>query len=265
MGFFKKSILILFLAMFLSVNAFTENIEGVNALLKNIESMLIDENVKYSASIKIVRNKREIEYDLTIWMKNRDFVSKVEKPIVDKGTVFLNVNNNSWIYYPSIEKTIKSSNKQRILGSDFSFTDISSVNLLEDYDCKLVKLSSHEISEVKGFNPNMVEEFLENGSIIEGIAKANKIVNYPKVRVYINSSDQLIREEFYTISGKLLGILSYEDYEDLGGKIKPKKLVMRTTLSMENYTILTYKKAAYEMNVPNYYFSESYMNKLSRI
>lgn len=256
--------ILLLVALFLT-NAVGESNYDVTKLLKEIDEMLVDENVQYSATIKVVRERQEMEYALTIWMKGRNFVSRVERPILDKGTIYLNVKNNSWVYYPSIDKTVKSTNKQRILGSDFSVTDIASVNLLEDYECRKINLSPEEIKSLLYFNMDIANDFMETGLIIEAVAKEDKVVNYPKVRCFIDANNRLIREEFYTLSGRMLGVLTYEDYGELGGKLKPKRMIMRTTFHDGRFTVLSYEKANYALEIPHIYFSENYMSRLSRM
>jgi hypothetical protein len=256
---------ILFLFAVLSSSVFGESVYDVTGILEEIEEMLVDADVRYSATIKILREQQETEYAMTIWMKGRDFVSRVERPILDKGTIYLNTQGNAWVYYPSIDKTVKSTNKQRILGSDFSVTDIASVNLLTDYDCRIIDLNPDEFSMLPYFNPEELADCQEKGLVIEAVAKEGKTMDYPKVRCFINAKRQLIREEFYTLSGRMLGILTYEDYGDLGGKPKPKRMVMRTTLHDHRYTVLTYEKADYSLGIPQVYFAENYMPRLSRM
>lgn len=268
MGASKKRrgfLYILLLTVLLSANTFGKSVHDVTGILEKVEEMLVDDNVRYSATIRILRDQQETEYAMTIWMKGRDFVSRVERPILDKGTIYLNVTDNAWVYYPSIEKTVKSTNKQRILGSDFSVTDIASVNLLKDYDCRIIDLSPDEFSSLLYFKPEAVTDFRKNGLVIEAVAKEGKAVDYPKVRCFIDPNHHLIREEFYTLSGRMLGILTYEDYGELGGKLKPKQMIMRTTLHDHRYTVLTYEKADYKLEIPQVYFSENYMPRLSRM
>lgn len=255
---------ILFLTIFWAAAPLYAGEPGLTALLQEIEAMLVEDQVRYSATIKIW-GAQETEYAMTIWMKGRDFVSRVERPLPDRGTVYLNVNRNAWIYYPSIEKTVKSTNKQKILGSDFSFTDLGSVNLLADYDCRIIKLTVEEYASLPYFNREVMAGFPEKGLVIEAVAKEGKTVDYPKIRCFLDAGRKLIREEFYTLSGRLLGILTFEDYGELGGKMKPRRMIMRTAFQQERYTVLIYEEAYYEVEIPPVYFSESYLPRLSRM
>lgn len=269
MNYFRRKICWVFSVLLFVTFFLTDAVGGLDydlpQLLKEIEAMLVDDNAQYSATIKVVRDRQEMEYAMTIWMKGRDFVSRVERPILDKGTIYLNVKNNSWVYYPSIEKTVKATNKQRILGSDFSVTDIASVNLLEDYESRTIHLSPAEIKSLPYFNPDITDDFLKNGLVIEAVAKEGKVVNYPKVRCFIDGNRNLLREEFYTLSGRMLGVLTFEDFGELGGRLKPKRMVMRTTFHDERFTVLVYEKANYDLEIPNIYFAENYMSRLSRM
>jgi outer membrane lipoprotein-sorting protein len=241
-----------------------EQTDEISSIINIIDSILVEKNARFLASIEITRGSRVTKYDLSIWSKGRTFVSRVERPIVDKGTVYLLNEKSSWIYYPSIEKIIRTSQSQKILGSDLSFADIVSVNIVNDYHSKLISLSKNEIEALPFVNESKLEGVETSGYIIECTAKKEKTVNYPKIRFFVDADKMPLREEYYTLSGKLLGILSFLDVSDWGGKMKPKRLIMRTTLQASNYTVLNYKEASYDIKIPDIYFSENYMEKLSK-
>ncbi len=250
--------------VFSSIAYGEDQTDEIGSIINTVDSILVEKNARFLASIEITRGSRVTKYDLSIWSKGRTFVSRVDRPIVDKGTVYLLNEKSSWIYYPSIEKIIRTSQSQKILGSDLSFADIVSVNIVNDYHSKLISLNKNEIEALPFVNESKLEGVKASGYIIECTAKKEKTVNYPKIRLFVDANKMPLREEYYTLSGKLLGILSFLDVSDLGGKLKPKRLIMRTTLQASNYTVLYYKEANYDIKIPDIYFSENYMDKLSK-
>ena len=259
-----KTLLCFFLCLVLyqSPVAIGEKTADLTALLKVIDSMMVEDNAQYKLTMTVTRGKKNTEYQMTLWSKGRNFVGRTEKPIAQKGQVFLLNNHNCWIYYPSINKTVKTAQNQRLLGGDFSFTDLASINLLEDYHPEDSSFGGDEIRNLPFADQELVE-LAQEGEIIECLAKAGRQVTYPKVRVLINSSRDPVRLDFFTISGQLLGILLYKDYGELGGKVKPLTMVMRTSLNVDNYTTITYQAAQYDLEIPPIYFTEAYMRNLS--
>jgi outer membrane lipoprotein-sorting protein len=260
----RKNIFFLLLSLFLfSLPIFKA--QGANdllSILKHVDSIMVEDNAKYKLRMAVTRGDKTVEYEMTLWSKGRNFVARTEKPIAQKGQVFLINNNNCWTYYPNINKSVKTSQNQRLLGGDFSFTDLASVNLIEDYDSEFYKLRKEDIWEMP-FVDGEFEELIEKGVTLQCLAKEGRTVTYPKVMVFIDESGNPVRLDFFTISGQLLGVLFYQDYGNLGGKEKPLTMVMRASLNSANYTTITHLEANYDLNVPQIYFTEAYMKNLS--
>jgi len=235
---------------------------NITSLVKHIDSIMMEDNAQYKLRMTVTRGKKNTEYELTLWTKGRNFVGRTEKPVAQKGQVFLLSNNNCWIYYPSINKTIKTSQNQRLLGGDFSFADLATINLLEDYDPSFLDLSVDEITNL-AFADEQLIQMAQKGKILQCLAKEGRMVPYPKVNVFLDQSGNPVRFDFFTISGHLLGVLLYEDYGELRGKVKPLTMIMRTSLNTENYTTVTYQSAKYDLSIPPIYFTETYMRNLS--
>ncbi len=264
--FKKKFILMLntiLITIFVAISTCFAKQEDILSIIKNVESLLIEKDACFVVKMEIIRENKKSEYTMTIWAKERNFVSRVERPIIDKGTIFLLNKEDCWIYYPTIDKILKSSKKDRLLGSDFSFVDIANLNLLDDYNSKFVDPNLKESIQLP-FDENNLNNAILNGHIIESNSIENKSPSYPKVKTYIANEGIPYRQEFYTLSGRLLGILLYKNFTNLNGKNKPETLMMTTSLNTKNYTILTYKKATYNANIPEIYFTPTYMKELSR-
>ncbi|MCL6591043.1 MAG: outer membrane lipoprotein-sorting protein [Firmicutes bacterium] len=263
---FKRQIFLLMFLFFCQVvfssYSLAQNSVDVISMLRYVNSILMENNAQFKIKMVVTRGKKENEYYLTLWTKNRNFVTRTEKPVAQKGQIFLLFNKNCWIYYPKIDKTMKTAASQRLLGGDFSFVDMAAIDLLQDYNSEFINISDDEASSLL-FVDSFLLEAIKTGYIIQCTVKDGKSVSYPKVRLFITDDRRPIRLEFYTISGQLMGVLTYQNYNDLNGKIRPKTMIMRTSLNKDNFTTMYYLEAKYDLNIPDIYFTETYMKSLS--
>lgn len=235
---------------------------NIKSILKNIENVTIEKNIQMNMTMDIYRGTNKNRYLMTLWAKKRNYVLRIEKPIVDKGTIFLVNKDDCWIYYPQISKTIKTSKSQRLMGGDFSLTDIITLNLLDDYQASIISINHTELINTLYYDED-IEKVWSEGLILEAIEKENQKTIYPKIRVFINPDGYPVREEFYTISGRLLGILQYKDYQNIEQKMKPRRIIMRSALNKNNYTEISNNGINDHIVIPDIYYTVPYMKTLS--
>src|SRR3990167_3507803 len=60
------------------------------------------------------------------------------KPSRMRDQAILRNQENQWIYFPELKRTMKISSRQQLVGSDFSYGDVLNLNLIDDYDAKIV-------------------------------------------------------------------------------------------------------------------------------
>jgi len=222
-------------------------------LLQRMERMFLPQGAIYTSEFTIVRGGKKSLYTLRMWARQKDFVAVVEKPYSDAGTVFLYRGGDAWVYYPSIDKRVKSSAKEKVLGGDFSMADFSSLELTKNYTATL---------ESKPVVTNAFLPAARIAYVVKCTSKEGVSVAYPVVFVYFDEQGMPVAQELYTISGYRLGVMIYEDVGSLGGVIRPRRIIMRTSLVEENYSLLEYKEAVYK-TVPAEYFAPEGMKKLS--
>lgn len=234
--------------------------EQLVAVIKNIDDTLNEKNAVYEIDFNIVRDKIVNKYKLTMWYKNKNFVAVVKYPSSEKGTVFLMWKGGAWVYYPSIQKRIKLNPKHKILNSDFSFYEISGLNLLEDYYHK--EISVNFIKEDKRLSEFLSEETLSEVYMVVEL-NALKKLNFAKVILLINKDNNLLGMLLYNNAMNLCGILEYKNYMEISNKIKPKNVILKNIIHRNSYTEIIYKNAEYSVEIPDYYFSPTYMENIS--
>src|SRR3989339_1493111 len=112
-------------------------------IIKRVDANMIFKTARTESKMVIhvdrdTREKTMLSYDKGRDTGYADFLS----PARDKGVKYLRIEDNMWMYLPSVDKIIKISGamlRQSMMGSDFSYEDaLESARLLEKYSAKLV-------------------------------------------------------------------------------------------------------------------------------
>lgn len=202
----------------------------------------------YDMEMKLVRpEKDDIVYKLRNFKKGDDkmLIRFLDPPKV-VGRAFLKDKKRLWLYMPSIKKSIRVSSKQMALGGDFSHGDLMRINLSEDYNATLLGIEKFEGKECY---------------VLELKAK-DRTISYDKVKYWIRRNDLFpVRQEFYTLSGKLLKIMTYKGSAYLGGQTRPKTLYMENTLKKGYMTVLTMIEMQVNVTLSDYMFKKQNLER----
>jgi hypothetical protein len=175
-----------------------------------------------------------------IWRKNKDYsLARFLEPAREKGLAWLKVKDEMYMYLPSATKTMRVSGGQRMLNSDFANADLLGIDLIANYDSSLD--GSQSLDNIDHY--------------VISLKAKKQGVPYDKIKLWIRKKDFLQgREEFYTLSGRLLQFLIFENYEVMGGQLQPVKLIMKNTLVEGQYTVVTILEKNY-CNIPDSTFT----------
>ncbi len=192
-------------------------------LLKEAGSRLFPE--EFSAEIEMVQHKPGQEDFLSrmlLYKKNKDLVrADYIYPPYQAGQRMLRREGQIWMYLPDTKRTIRMSPKQSLGGSDFNNGDIMRLDYEEDY------------------TPAIAAE-TDATWVLELRAK-NRSVTYDRIRYTVSKEGyQSVKQEFYTLSGKLIKTLEFKNPKNYGGLLRPSLFVMSSNLVEGMYTELTY-------------------------
>ncbi len=223
-----------------------ENEPGLTAeeLLKKAGSRLFPE--EFSAEIKMVQHKpgqEDYVSRLLLYKKSKDLVrADYIYPPHQAGQRMLRREGQIWMYLPDTKRTIRMSSRQSLGGSDFNNGDIMRLNYEEDY------------------TPTIVKE-TDTYWVLELRAK-NRSVTYDRI-LYTISKDgyQSVKQEFYTLSGKLIKTLEFKEPKNYGGLLRPSLFVMSSNLVEGVYTELTYVRFENGKSLPASEFRPDAMSR----
>ncbi len=237
-----------FVLIFLSVLCFGQT--GTE-IIDQVDKNLVSNTAEYRARMKIsmggqIREKAFIGY---IQGKERAYLEFVA-PARDKGTRFLKLGNEMWIYLPEVEKATKIAGhmlRQSMMGSDFSYDDITSNEKLK------------ELYEIELIGTDTVMDKV--CYLLELRAKVEEVFYYRR-KLWIDKDYKLpVKEELYAKSGKLMKELVITDFERIGERNYPTKIKMVNKLRQNTYTELTLEEVKLDIKIPERFFSKSYLER----
>lgn len=177
---------------------------------------------------------------------NENTIIQTLAPANERGQNMLMRGRDLWIFLPSVSQPVRLSLSQRLTGQ-VANGDLARANFSGDYDPTLV--GTERIDGVEYY-------------VLELVA-AQRGVTYPKVKYWVRKSNlHPYKAQFHAKSGRLLKTCSYEDYQPLGGRVRPTKLVMTDALKPGDVSVMRYSELR-RVELPDRFFTKDYMKKLS--
>jgi outer membrane lipoprotein-sorting protein len=205
-----------------------------------------------------IREKTLISYDKGRTTGYAEFTS----PPRDKGVKYLKIEDNMWMYLPSVDKTIKIAGhmlRQSMMGSDFSYEDaMESTKLLEKYNAALVSEEVMPLTFRKG------KELISRERpcyVVDLTAKVKEITYYRRM-IWVDKELMVpVKEELFAISGKKLKEMTMGDVGKFGARYYPMYMTMRNLLRQDSLTEMYTTKAEFDIPVPPETFTEGNLSK----
>jgi outer membrane lipoprotein-sorting protein len=181
--------------------------------------------------------------------KNQGYM-EFTAPARDKGTRFLRIENELWIYLPEIEKATKIAGhmlRQSLMGSDFSYDDMMENRKLQDlYDIQLI-----------GADTAMGKEcfLLELTARVEDVA-------YSRRRLWVDKDVYIpVKTELYAKSGKLMKEIYIYDYKKIAGRNYPTRVKMINKIRQNTYSEMVIDEISIDITIPNKVFTKAYLER----
>lgn len=158
------------------------------------------------------------------------------------GTQMLRHDENVWMYLVNLKRSIRVASRQQLMGGDFSNGDLLRLNLVDDY---VSTLQSQD----------------DQNYTLELKARSNE-VTYDKIIFTVRKSDLMpLEQRIYTLSGKHVKTLIYEDVKTFGKAKRPARLKMMDELDKKRWSIITYVTFLPDYKVDEDFFT---LNQLGR-
>lgn len=244
----RFSLFVIFLTFFQVAAA-----QDAKEIVRKADEKRRGESAETEMTIAIIRPGWSREMSVKGWSIGTQYsLILVTAPARDKGVVFLKREKEIWNWVPSIERNIKlppSMMMQSWMGSDFTNDDlIKESSIVEDYTHRMV-----------GDSIILGRETYK----IELIPKPDAPVVWGKIYSWIDKKDFIeLRTELYDEEGYLVNEVKFSDIKMLGGRMLPAVMEYIPVDKEGHKTVITYKRADYDVPITTDYFSFQNMKRV---
>lgn len=194
-------------------------------LKKSVESSYPEQFVSFNKLENFEKEKLISVYELRVFRKGSDkALLEVLAPEEAKGQKILRVGDEAFILFPENCRIVPLSSRQNVLGTSFTVADVLRVDLVKDYNAKLV--GTEKVGDRQAYK-------LELTAKDETVPFA-RILYWAEVETFLP-----IRSEYYTETGKLLRRAFYEERKELAGALRPSKITIENALEAGTKTVMT--------------------------
>jgi len=201
-------------------------------IVDGVEKILKLEDINSKQLMTVYRKDGSIRpYEMKVMTIGRDKAwSDMLSPPREKGRQMLRLGDIVWSYMPSVKKSIRVSGRGSFMGGDFENNDVFRLNLVDDYTHEIIEeLPDQYVLKLKGRNLSLA---------------------YAEMKLWVRKDGlQPLKQEYFTISSKLIKTTYYKNIKDYNGLKRPSQLVMISALDPKQKTIL--EMVTFEWGVKN--------------
>lgn len=231
------------LLLFPGVGLAAETVDPV-ALVKKVDALLAPQAFRAKLTMTTHRSDNtEHIYKMEILKLGHDKLrANFSFPPDQAGTQILRDEDNMWMYVVNLKRAIRVASKQQLMGGDFNNNDLMRIHLADDY------------------TPTLQSED-ETQWVLELKAK-DDTVSYDKIIMTVRKSDgQPMEQKIYTVSGKHVKTLTFENPTTFGAVRRPAKLTMKDELTDNRWSVVIYESVKVDLKLSESLFT---LNQLGR-
>ncbi len=232
----------------------TTSLQALTAseILDKVDRNMVASTMKFSAELKIsisgsVRTKEFEGYTKGEDKAYMEFTS----PSRDKGTRFLKLGDEFWMYLPNVGKAVKIAGhamRGSLMGSDFSYEDaVSNEELAESYDAVLE--GEEKLDDV---NCYVLKLSLKEGA--EG--------SYYTQKLWVDKQSFIpIKAEYFSKSGRLMKDVQILEFKRVSGRNYPTRIRMENKLRKNTWSEFVITDVQIGVSIPANVFTKGYLER----
>jgi len=239
------------LGLFLACSELSAQALSADELVAKMDSLLRGTSSYMKMKMTIFNpdwsGPREIEMFAYVVLKDSKSFIRITAPARDRGTGFLKIGYNLWMFVPSTERVMKippSMMHESWMGSDFTNDDlVRESSVVKDYDHKILKVED---------NPQGGKNYS-----LELIPKPGAPVVWGKILVWVWDRGYVpLKEQYFDEAGKLVNEMIFSEVQDMGGRKIPSKWEMRSMNKPGHKTEFKILEAKFDFNIEQGTFTE---------
>ena len=223
------------------------------AMLAELDRQGDFSGVDFAAVYTIVSQKPGEKDTVTqVRMFRRDaktqFAMLIVLPEVNKGQGYLREDDNVWFYDPTSRKFSFSSIKENIQNSEAKNSDLTQRSILDDYD--VAGVSEGAIGKIPVW-------------VLDLKAKT-KDVSYERVVMHVRKDrTMLLKQEDYSVSGRLMRTSLYPKYAEISGRLIPSQMLFIDELNPGERSQLTMTEQSLAA-LPDKVFTKAFLEQVNK-
>ena len=219
-------------------------------ILKKVEENRADSEIMISEMTIVHKSGAKRVRKIKSWMKGDDYtLVRFLSPANVKGTGFLSVKDDDWLYLPALKKVRRIATKEKggsFMGSDFSYDDVGSGSFVEDYNAKLLGTEKYEDHDCY---------------VLELLPKDPKDISYSKLKRWVDKENfYSLKTEYYDKHKDLLKIMYLSEFEKIEGLWIAKKMEMQN-VQKGSKTIIISQENQLNPEIPDEMFNTRYLER----
>jgi outer membrane lipoprotein-sorting protein len=173
-------------------------------ILKNADEVR-NPSKSFSMIVNLVNDNEISKFEVKLQGNTKTLIKTIEPPR-DRGRNFLMLEEDMWAYVPNLKRAVRVSLSQKLSGQAAN-GDISRTRWFGDYE------------------PSIESENQQKWTL--NLVASKKGLTYEKIKLVVAKKTFFpLEAEYQTKSGKSLKIAKFEDYGELAGKQRPRKIVI---------------------------------------
>ena len=236
-----------------AVFAQTLSVPEANKILAELDDLGNFPGKDYSALFTIVSEKPGEKQSVTqVRIFRRDakkqFTILIMLPEVNKGQGYLREDDNVWFYDPTSRKFSHSSVKENLQNSEAKNSDFTANSMAEDY--AIQKVTEGMVGKYPVW-------------ILDLKAKTNE-VSYDRLLLYIRKDKTMtLKEEAYSVNGRLMRTTLYPKYLTLEGKLLPSQILIVDEINKGEKSQITMAEQSVE-KLPDKVFTKTFLEQVNK-
>src|SRR5262245_17737515 len=167
------------------------------------------------------------------------------QPASERGQILLMKGRDLWLFLPEVSQPVRLSLAQRLTGL-VANGDIARANFAGDYVPRLLGIEKTGDQEL----------------YVLDLTAVDRSVTYQRVKYWVHKATYFpVKAEFYSLSDRLLKTCTYDNVRQLGGRLRPTRLVMVDALRAEARSEMDYMDMK-NRELPDKVFTKDYLKKL---
>jgi len=176
------------------------------------------------------------------------FTMVILLPEVNKGQGYLREEDSVWFYDPTSRKFSFSSMKESIQGSEAKNSDLTLRSTADDY----------EVTSTRDGMLGKVPVWILD------LKARTKDVSYERLVLYVRKDrTMLLKEEAYSVSGRLMRTTLYPKYVELEGKMLPSQILIVDELNPGERSQLTMTEQSVA-TLPDRVFTKAFLEQVNQ-